>query len=320
MLLTAGTMAACSPASGSTTESTHPTARLHAPTPGTTRQSAAPARRAASSRSTAQGGAAAMLATLPVKGRAPKTGYDRNQFGQAWSDVDHNGCDTRNDVLHRDMSAITTRAGTRDCIVTSGTLRDPYTGTVIRFTRGERTSPAVQIDHLVALSDAWQTGAQGISAQSRLELANDPLNLLAVDGPTNESKSDGDAATWLPPNKAFRCQYVARQVAVKHKYRLWVTSGEHDAIAGILSGCRGQAVPTDAAPQVTWAPHTTAPTAPRPTRGATAHASASGDGEGADTYYKSCAAVRAAGVAPLRRGEAGYRSGLDRDGDGVACE
>jgi hypothetical protein len=193
----------------------------------------------------ASGDAAAALAKLSVKGRAPKTGYDRDQFGPAWSDADHNGCDTRNDVLKRDLKNETFKPRTHDCIVLTGTLADPYTGRSITFTRGQGTSEAVQIDHMVALSDAWQKGAQQLDAATRQNLANDPLNLLAVDGPTNMGKGDGDAATWLPPNKAFRCSYVARQVAVKAKYHLWVTAGEKNAINGVLGSCPGQKLPVD---------------------------------------------------------------------------
>ena len=181
------------------------------------------------------GKALQVLATLPVKGRAPKTGYSRDQFGPAWSDVDHNGCDTRNDVLRRDLTALALKPGTRDCVVLSGVLADPYTAAAIHFLRGNATSTAVQIDHVVALSDAWQKGAQQLSPARRLAFANDPLNLLAVDGPANQSKSDGDAATWLPPNKSYRCNYVARQISVKSSYGLWVTQAEHDAMARVLS-------------------------------------------------------------------------------------
>lgn len=181
------------------------------------------------------GEAAETLETLAVKGRAPRTGYDRDQFGPAWADVDHNGCDTRNDILERDLSDVTHRPGTQDCIVTSGVLQDPFTGAEIQFVRGQDTSSAVQIDHVVALSDAWQKGAQQLNEETRRQFANDPLNLLAVDGPSNSQKGDGDAATWLPPNRGFRCDYVARQTAVKVKYELWVTSAERDAIRRIVT-------------------------------------------------------------------------------------
>jgi len=191
--------------------------------------------------------ALATLATLAVKGRAPKTGYDRALFGTAWADVDRNGCDTRNDVLRRDLTAYVLRAGTHGCVVLSGTLRDPYTATTMGFVRGQTTSTMVQIDHVVALSDAWQKGAQQLSAESRRALANDSLNLMAVDGLTNQRKSDGDAATWLPPNKPYRCSYAARQVAVKAKYGLWVTSAERDALGRILATCPLQALPAAAA-------------------------------------------------------------------------
>ena len=189
------------------------------------------------------GTALATLATLAVKGRAPKTGYDRAQFGPAWADVDHNGCDTRNDVLSRDLTGYVIKAGTHGCVILSGTLRDPYTATTIRFVRGQTTSTLVQIDHVVALSDAWQKGAQQLSAETRQALANDSLNLLAVDGLANQRKSDGDTATWLPPNKAYRCSYVARQVAVKAKYGLWVTNAERDALGRILATCPSQPLP-----------------------------------------------------------------------------
>ncbi len=195
--------------------------------------------------SEAAGDAATALAGLPVKGRAPKTGYEREQFGPAWADVDRNGCDQRNDVLRRDLEGETFKPGTRDCVVATGTLADPYTGKTIAFTRGQGTSEAVQIDHVVALSNAWQTGAQQLDATARRNLGNDPLNLMAVDGPTNSAKRDSDAATWLPPVRAYRCTYVARQVAVKAKYRLWVTQAERDAITRILQGCPGQPLPTD---------------------------------------------------------------------------
>ena len=193
------------------------------------------------------GSALAALATLAVKGRAPKTGYDRALFGQAWADVDRNGCDTRNDVLRRDLTASDLKPGTHGCLVVSGTLHDPYTAATIAFVRGQSTSSKVQIDHVVALSDAWQKGAQQWSTPRRTTYANDPLNLLAVDGLTNQRKGDGDAATWLPPNKPYRCSYAARQVAVKAKYGLWVTGAERDALARILATCPSQRLPAAAA-------------------------------------------------------------------------
>jgi hypothetical protein len=190
------------------------------------------------------GSAVAALATLAVKGRAPKTGYDRAKFGQAWADVDHNGCDTRNDVLRRDLTPRVVKPGAKACMVLSGTLHDPYTGSTIAFVRGASTSSAVQIDHVVPLSDAWQKGAQQWTTPRRTALANDPMNLLAVDGLTNQRKSDGDAATWLPPNGAYRCSYAARQIAVKAKYGLWVTGAERDALRRILATCPAQVLPT----------------------------------------------------------------------------
>lgn len=185
--------------------------------------------------------ATAVLETLQVKGRAPKTGYDRTgAFGRAWLDTDRNGCRTRDDILTRDLRN-TTREGR--CKVISGVLNDPYSGRIINFERGPRTSQAVQIDHVVALSDAWQKGAQNLSQRERVLLANDPLNLLAVSGPLNQQKSDHDAASWLPPNKAYRCPMVARQIAVKSRYGLWVSPPEKDAMKRVLKTCPNQAIP-----------------------------------------------------------------------------
>jgi hypothetical protein len=183
--------------------------------------------------------AKASLATIPVRGRAPKTGYSRTEFGQAWSDTDHNGCDTRNDILARDLRGPAFKAGTRDCVVLSGSLDDPYTGSTIAFQRGERSAD-VQIDHLVPLSDAWQKGAQQWTPQKRLGFANDPANLRAVDGPANQQKSDGDLATWLPPNRSFRCEYAVNVVEVKARYGLWMTQAEHDKAAELLGACRAE--------------------------------------------------------------------------------
>ncbi len=184
--------------------------------------------------------AANELETLLVKGRAPKTDYSRAQFGDGWVTV--KGCDTRNIILNRDLVDVQVDDS---CHVTSGVLSDPYTGKRIEFSRGGSTSADVQIDHVVALSDAWQKGAQQLTKEQRISLANDALELLAVDGAANQQKSDGDAATWLPPYKAFRCQYVARQIAVKKKYALWVTQSEKDAMKNILASCPMQTIPID---------------------------------------------------------------------------
>ncbi len=179
------------------------------------------------------------LAQLTVKGRAPKTGYKRSEFGNGWAAW--KTCDTRQRILARDLTAIT--LGDNGCTVLSGVLNDPYTATTIDFKRGSGTSSLVQIDHVVALSDAWQKGAQGWTAAKREALANDDLELLAVSGTANQQKSDGDAATWLPKNKAFRCQYIARQIAVKVKYALWVTQAEHDVMSRVLETCPEQRLP-----------------------------------------------------------------------------
>lgn len=263
-----------------------------------------------------------VLETLEVKGRAPKTGYDRDQFGQRWADINRNGCDTRNDILDRDLTGKTYKPGTRDCVVLTGTLISPFTADTISFVRGESTSSEVQIDHVVALSDAWQKGAQQLSLDDRERFANDPLNLLAVDGSSNAQKGDGDAATWLPKNKSFRCEYVARQVSVKAKYNLWVTSAEKTAISNILGNCPGQLVPepsgiaptldpADVQPAIEAAPTTPAT---EPTTNPAPAAPAE------EVYYANCSEAKAAGAAPLHKDDPGYRERMDGDRDGIACE
>jgi hypothetical protein len=310
--------------STSSTSGTDPTSAPTTATPATTTAPTAPTRRpsataaprpAASAR---PGTALSAVATLAVKGRAPKTGYDRALYGQAWLDTDRNGCDTRNDVLRRDLRALVLKAGTHGCVVLRGTLADPYTGRSIAFVRGQSTSSLVQVDHVVALSDSWQKGAQGWSGATRAAFANDPLNLLAVDGPTNQSKGDGDTATWLPPDKAYRCSYVARQVAVKVKYRVWATPAERDAMVRVLSTCPAQTLPVagrfvlgGGREEATSPTPTTAPraAAPAPLVGST------------DPRFDTCKAAKAAGYGPYRSGvDPEYDWYRDADSDGIVCE
>lgn len=172
-----------------------------------------------------------LLEKLEVKGRAPKTGYTREEFYPGWPTVD--GCSLRQKILKRELGDSAVLDG---CNVIAGEFDEPYTGQHMVFTDKSEISK-IQIDHVVALSDAWQKGAQYKTYEVRNQIATDPLNLLAVDGPANNQKSDADAATWLPPNKKFRCQYVARQVSVKYKYGLWVTEAEKDAIKNVLQNC-----------------------------------------------------------------------------------
>ena len=177
---------------------------------------------------------------LPVKGWDREVDFRRSAFGQAWSDdVDvefgHNGCNTRDDILRRELADLVVRPGT--CFAQRGTLNDPYTGEPIAFERGPTTSDVVQIDHLVSLSDAWYKGARLWGDQRRRNFANDPRNLLAVDGKANFDKAFRDAASWLPPNVAFRCEFVARQVEVKTAYGLSVSAKEKRAMADVLAGC-----------------------------------------------------------------------------------
>ena len=180
------------------------------------------------------------LKQLEVRGWDRTSDFKRYQFGKAWSDdVDvefgRNGCNTRDDILRRDLQNLVVRRGT--CYAQSGTLLDPYSGVTIDFARSPDTSKAIEIDHVVALADAWYKGARSWDAQRRLDFANDPRNLLAVSPKANFDKAFRDAASWLPPNEAFRCDFVARQIEVKSAYGLWLSAKEKKAMESVLSRC-----------------------------------------------------------------------------------
>lgn len=164
--------------------------------------------------------------------------YSRDQFGQRWADVDRNGCDTRNDVLKRDLHDLQMKRSSPQCVVVSGVLDDPYTGRQIDFQRGEDSSEDVQIDHVVALANAWKSGAWQWDAARRQDFANDPFNLLAVDGAANQDKGASSADQWLPSNSAYQCAYVQRQIAVKASWGLGVTRAEKKAMTSVLERCQ----------------------------------------------------------------------------------
>ena len=251
-----------------------------------------------------------VLNTLAVKGKGPKTGYSREAFGPAWFDVDGNNCNTRDDILRRDLQE---RQQEGSCRVIAGILLpDPFTGAPIRYVRGRSL---IDIDHVVALGQAWESGAARWSFPQRVRFANDPLNLLAVSASANRQKGDSEAAAWLPANRGFRCAYIARQIAVKEKYALSVTPAEKSAMERVLASCPNERIPDgrDAvnAPQRPGAA-TVAPS-PRPTQ------SVNGVRK-----YANCTEAKAAGVTPIRRATnpALYaaNSHMDRDKDGTACE
>lgn len=263
--------------------------------------------------------ARAMLAVLPIGGRGPKTGYNRTAvFGPAWVDVDGNGCDTRDDILARDLTNVRRRGS---CTVESGTLADPYTGRSMRFTKSAAT--AVQVDHVFPLGLAWQLGAAQWSLGERVTFANDPANLVAVDGPANERKSESGPDSWLPPNKSYRCTYVIHFVRVATLYTLRITPSMRAAVNAGLDACTtvvGDPAGLKALPSSDWQRAATL-AAPAPlTTTSGVRSSGSSTTTAQPVYYPNCAAARAAGAAPLRRGDPGYRAGLDRDGDGIACE
>jgi hypothetical protein len=260
------------------------------------------------------GDAMAAVEDLKVKGRAPQTGYEREQFGAGWVDIDRNGCDTRNDMLKRDL---TNKEMSGSCKVLAGSLQDPYTRTTIRFVYGGVSE--VDVDHVVALSDAWQKGAFGWPYAKRVAFANDPLNLQPTDAGANRQKGDGDAATWLPANRSYRCEYVARQVAIKKKYGIWVTPAEQQAMLRILTECPEQDLPGPGS-QPTIASNTGGqrPAAPG---GQTPNQPAGKSSGASDPQFSTCTEAIGSGYGPYVQGkDKEYEWYIDRDGDGVVCE
>ncbi|GFH37278.1 HNH endonuclease family protein [Streptomyces pacificus] len=170
-----------------------------------------------------------VVAELTVKGRGPRTGYDRDEFGYAWMDtadgvpLARNGCDTRNDVLRLHGRDVRFRSGS-DCVVVSMTLYDPYTGKTIEWRKQDAAE--VQIDHVVPLSYSWQMGSSRWPESKRRQFANDVLNLLPVEGRANSAKGDSGPASWLPPDRRIRCAYAVRFAQVALKYELPVTAAD----------------------------------------------------------------------------------------------
>jgi hypothetical protein len=260
------------------------------------------------------------LNLLAVKGRASMTGYVRDRFGPAWLDADRNGCDTRNDILGEHLDALTLESN--GCVVVAGSYEDPYTGFRIDYWQGH--GDLVDIDHMVSLGNAWATGAFGWQIKKRAAFANDPLNLLPADASANRQKGDGDAATWLPANNAFRCEYVSHQVAVKDKYDLWVTRPEKAAILRVLASCDGQALAVDDWGAPTEVDHNISDPIGASDDDVRADSSAvptSGPStDSGPVQFNNCDDARAAGSAPVRVGDPGYGRHLDGDGDGTGCE
>ncbi len=258
--------------------------------------------------------AAQVLAQLDVQKKNSSRGYKRSKFGSGWGNSNNDPCDTRSDILKRDLSRYTVPPrDLHDCMVLTGVLEiDPYTGEQIVYERGGASE--IDIDHVVALSNSWGLGAKSWSKKKRRAFANDPLNLLAVDAGANRSKGDKDASKYLPSNTSFQCDYVARQIAVKDKYDLAVTRAEKRAMTQVLDTCPKEKIP--------------GPGSPNPTAGGNDGGTSSGDptatpGAGSDaTYYATCAAAREAGVTPIVEGTPLYDANthLDRDKDGRACE
>ena len=240
--------------------------------------------------------AAEALDRLAVRAPTERVGYSRAMFGSYRAAVDQ--------VRARDIGG-------------RASFTDPYTGSAT-------TAKGAEADHVVSLADAWDSGASRWEPARRDELARDPLNLLMTAGPVNGSKSDQTAATWLPFG-GYRCGFVARQITVKHRYRLSVTVPEASAMRRVLASCPGEPLTPAtvahgrvvAAPAPSKAPNPAPKVTRAPKPRAATHEPAPAPRA---VSYANCAEARAAGAAPIHRGEPGYTRKLDRDGDGIACE
>ena len=186
--------------------------------------------------------ASAALAGLPVAEKTSLDGYERGcgegegcVFGPAWADVDRNGCDQRNDVLHRDLTDVQVREGTQDCVVIAGILDDPYTGAVVPFVKADAAE--VPIDHVVPLAAAWVQGAAQWPIEQRQAFANDLGNLIATTRAENSSKGDSTADEWVPPDPTYGCSYATVVITVKDAYALSVTPDEAAALEDLLATC-----------------------------------------------------------------------------------
>jgi hypothetical protein len=281
-----------------------------------------------SSTASSAGTALGLLGTLEVKPEDKSVTYNRELFGEPWEDVDGNGCDTRNDMLMRDLDNITVAAD--ECKVLKGTLIDPYSGKPIDFDRSKGGGGGLDIDHVIALSAAFSTGASSWPAEKRLQFANDPLNLITSASGPNRAKGDKDASEWLPAtagNPAFNCRYVARQVAVKAKYGSWITPAESKAMKVVLDTCPNEPVPTDKSvlidqttPVSTSAPVEKVPAAPTEKVPAPAQEVPAPAADGVDPDYGSCTKAKAAGAGPYTTADPEYKFYKDGDGDGTVCE
>jgi hypothetical protein len=277
-------------------------------------ESAAPSIAVGEPNPSAPGTALATLETLKVADFSSNGTYKRDAFGEAWADVDKNNCDTRNDILKRDIKGATVDS---KCLVQKGAFNDPYTGKVINFDRSKGGGGGIDIDHIIPLSLAWKTGASEWDASKRLSFANDPLNLMASDSSENRKKGDKDASAYLPPNAGFHCEYVARQVTVRAKYGTWITPAEKKAIYTVLQTCPTQTLASaDGSLPVNPTPVVPPVDTPAPPVETLAEPAAGGE----DPKFTSCTKAKAAGFGPYTKADVEYTWYKDGDNDGTVCE
>lgn len=306
-IVAAGLLSACSVAPDDTPSPTPTATTTAAPRGGAHSRPPLP------SKGTALGAAL----RLKVADGPPSSRYVRSVFGEAWTDIDHNGCDQRNDVLRRDLRKRHTKPGTKGCVLAKGVLVSPYSGDHLKWVKGQTS---IQIDHIVSLHDSWNNGMDDATPVDRKRFANDPLNLTAVDSDENQEKSDktidGYAPEWEP---SVRCQFARRQVSIKVKYGLTVSAAEREKFLTILGGsdyCPGDKldlVHSKDARIKFPAPRPIGEPKPRPTPKPQPQ-------DTTDPRYRTCALAKAHGYGPYTRGDREYDWYRDQDKDGVTCE
>ena len=170
-----------------------------------------------------------MLRALTVAAEQP-SGYDRELFPH-WDYV-RDDCDVRDLVLIAEARSGPTTG--RTCPVGRGTWFSEFDGVTVR------DPSSLDVDHMVALAEAWASGARAWTTAQREAFANDlgySGSLIAVTASSNRSKGDQDPSEWLPPRTSYRCTYVSDWIAVKWRWRLSIDRTEHSALRVLANGC-----------------------------------------------------------------------------------
>ncbi len=159
--------------------------------------------------------------------------YSRDSLPTDWKDLDGNGCNTREDILKKYTSEYTGRFD--GCKIKSGKFYDYYNGKFLRYDKSVDTGGGIQIDHIVAIGNAWISGGYKWGKDEWISYINDEEVLIPTSSKTNREKSDKDITEWKPANNSYLCTYAEKQVEIKDKYKLTVTEKEKAELKSILN-------------------------------------------------------------------------------------